>query len=278
MMNIRKIVLSVMLLLASTMLHAQHTFGIMGGYGTASESIYPSVTGRTMYGLPNGGVSWRTYSEQSVVGCFGLDLHYMQRGFSLAPYTPTTTEGEEVELDYYTRKINSIMLPIVWQPHFYMLERRVRVFFEAAATFSYDFSSTYDNDYERQLALDYGGEDDGSYSGTYEYMTARDNRFGYGLAGGGGLALLFGRFEILGRVRYYFGLSDVVRNRTKYYSNMIDGAENPFSVSPIRSSINNLIINFGVNYHFGPEGFASWGVKKVKAKIGSTFEYNGVVH
>lgn len=274
-MIVKRIILSVTLLLATTVLHAQHTFGVMGGYGTASEAIYPAVTGRTMYGLPNAGVSWRTYSSQQVVGCFGLDLQYIQRGFSFSPYTSTGADDETVELDYYTRKINTLMVPIVWQPHFYMLERRVRVFFEAAVTFSYDFSSTYNNDYARQLMLDAGGEDDGSYGGKYDYMTARDNRFGYGLAGGGGLALLLGRIEILARARYYFGLSDVVRNRNKYYSNMIDGSENPFSTSPVRSSINNFIINFGVNYHFGPEGFASWDVKKVKAKIGRTFDYKG---
>lgn len=267
----RAILLTVALLIATLTAQAQHTLGVMGGYGSGSESLYPVVVGRSIYGLPNAGISWRTYSAQRVVGCFGLDLLYMQRGFS---YSPSSSSLAEDDLYYYTRKINSLMLPIVWQPHVYIIDHRVRLFFEAAATFSYDMSSTYDNDYARHND-ELAGVTDGVYSGKYDYMTARDNRFGYGLAGGGGVAILMGRFEILGRVRYYFGLSDVVRNRNKYYDNGTDGYENPFSLSPIRSSLNNLTINFGVNYHFGREGFDSWNTKNVKVKIGNKFDYKG---
>lgn len=60
-------------------------------------------------------------------------------------------------------------------------------------------------------------------------MTAR---WGYGLAGGGGISFLIRRFEINVRARYYFGLSDVVRNRNKYADNGIDGSENPFWATP----------------------------------------------
>ncbi len=271
MKQIRIILLTLALCITSLAAHAQHTFGVTAGYGSGSESIFPEVEGRAIYGLPNFGVSWRTYSEKRVVGCFGIDLQYMQRGFSFSPAT-ITVEGQE--LHYYTRKINSLVLPLVWQPHAYILDHRVRIFFDAAATFSYDLSSTYDNDFRRHIE-ESAGIKDGVYSGKYDYKTARDNRLGYGLAGGGGLALLTGRFEILARIRYYFGLSDVVRNRNKYYDNGIDGYENPFSLSPIRSSINNLAINFGVNYHFGREGFDSWQVKSVKVKMGRKFDYKG---
>lgn len=270
----RGILLSIALLLATATLHAQHTFGVMGGYGSSSENIYPSVEGRSIYGLPNYGVSWRTYSAERVVGCVGIDLMYMKRGFSYSPYTVTT--DEDVELFYYTRKINTLMVPIVWQPHFYMLERRVRVFFEAAVTFSYDMSSTFDNDYARQADADIG-VDTNNYEGKYDYMTARDNRLGYGLAGGGGIALLMGRFEILARARYYYGLSDVVRNRNKYYSNETDGYENPFSLTPIRSTLSSFTLNFGMNYRFGSyDGFKSWGVQRIKVKMGRKFDYKGV--
>ncbi len=267
----RYIILTLTLIFICHTTSAQHTFGVTGGYGSGSESIYTDVEARTIYGLPNAGVSWRTYSAAKFVGCFGIDLQYMQRGFS---FSPATTAVEGAELYYYTRKINTLMLPIVWQPHIYIIDHRVRIFFEAAATFSYDLSSTFDNDYQRHID-ETKGITDGVYSGKYEYITARDNRFGYGLAGGGGIALLTGRFEILGRVRYYFGLSDVVRNRNKYYDNGVDGYENPFTLSPIRSSLNNLAISFGVNYHFGREGFDSWDVKRVKVKMGRKFDYKG---
>ncbi len=271
----RSLILSLLaLLVATTTLHAQHTLGVFAGWGYGGDAIYPAQQSRSTYGLINAGVSWRTYSESLVVGCFGVDLQYIERAFSYSPSSAQVLEGDE--LFYYTRHINTIMMPIVWQPHFYIVERRVRVFGEAAVYFSYDVSSTYDNDFQRQLDINneiYDAEN--NYSGKYDYMTARDNRFGYGLYGGGGVALLFGKYEIVGRVRYYIGLSDVVRNRNKYYSNNNDGLENPFSLTPIRSSLNGLSASFGVNYHFGPAGFASWGTKRVKAKIGNKFEYKG---
>ncbi len=257
----------------ATPIQAQHTLGVTGGFGTGSESIYPMVEGKSIYGLANFGLTWRTYSSESVVGGFGVDLEYMQRGFSYSPYASTVPEGEQ--LYYYTRNINSIMLPIVWQPHFYMLDRRVRVFLEAAATFSYDINSTYSNDYLRNRYEEAGLELE-DWEGDYEYMTSRDNRFGYGLAGGGGISYLAGKYEVMARVRYYYGLSDVVRNRNKYYDNSLDGPENPFGLTPLRSPLSNLFISFGASYHFGPEGFASWKNKRVKTpNMGKGFNYRG---
>ena len=39
--------------------------------------------------------------------------------------------------------------------------------------------------------------------------------------------MIFGQFEFGFRVRYDFGYSDILRNRTKYYSNNLDGVEKP---------------------------------------------------
>ena len=39
---------------------------------------------------------------------------------------------------------------------------------------------------------------------------------GYGLAGGGGVAVLVKQLEFSVRVRYYFGYSDLLRNHNKY--------------------------------------------------------------
>lgn len=261
------------LLISTPTLMAQNTLGVYGGFGSGSEGLYPAMEGKTIYGLKNYGVSWRNYSSESVVGGFGIDLEFMERGFSYAPYASSIPEGEQ--LYYYTRHINSIMLPIVWQPHVYMLDRRVRVFFEAAVTFNYDLSSTYSNDYLRNRYEEAGLELE-NWEGDYEYMTARDNRFGYGLAGGGGISLLAGKFEVMARARYYYGLSDVVRNRNKYYDYSTDGPENPFSLTPIRSPLSNFFICFGVSYHFGPEGFSSWNKQRIKTpNMNSGFDYKG---
>ncbi len=266
------IILASIILVSITTTQAQHTFGVVGGYGSGSESIYPDVEAQGLYGLKTFGVSWRSYTAQRVVGCVGLDLLYLERGFSFSPYSLSVDSDERF---YYTRHINTLMLPIVWQPHVYLFDHRVRVFIEAAATFSYDLSSTYDNDYQRVRDEMSGLEPTDDYSGDYDYRTERDNRFGYGIAGGGGIALLFGRIEIQSSVRYYLGLSDVLRNRNKYYDNTTDGYENPFYPSAIRSSLNNLMISFGINYHFGPEGYASWDTKRVKVKMKKEFDYKG---
>ena len=102
---------------------------------------------------------------------------------------------------------------------------------------------------------------------------ARDNRWGYGLAGGGGIALLIRRFEINVRARYYFGLSDIVRNRNKYADNGIDGSENPFWATPMRSPLDNLMISVGLNYRFNKQGFEAWKPRPKKEKNREVFKF-----
>lgn len=58
-------------------------------------------------------------------------------------------------------------------------------YLEAALTFSYNFDSSYVNDVARENGVE-------PWRGKYEFKTARDNRWGYGLAGGAGLAVLIG--------------------------------------------------------------------------------------
>lgn len=216
---------------------AQHTLGFTAGYGMASARFDPKQEMKGMWGIYTAGLTWRYYGTQRFVGGFGIDLEFLQQGFSFA--TNASLVEEPKDFRYYTRHINSVMLPIVWQPHIYMLRHRVRVYLEAAATFSYQLSS----DYEDESAKASGMAD---WKGDYNYKTARDSRWGYGLAGGGGIAFLIRRFEINVRARYYFGLSDVVRNRNKYADNGIDGSENPFWTTPMRSPLDNLTISGGV--------------------------------
>ncbi len=267
----KKIVFICLVLLITSLsrLSAQHTFGVTGGVGTGSFRPYPTQETKSVGGLYSGGVSWRYYTAQKYMGCFGIDLEYFQRGFSFAPYTSSTNDEEEVDPPYYTRRINSLMLPILFQPHIYVANNRARIFMEAAVTFSYDLSSSYTN----ELAKEYGKED---WQGDYIYKTARDNRLAYGLSGGAGFAILVDQFEFILRARYFFGYSDVVRNRNKYYSNNLDGPENPFSFSPIRSPLDNINISLGVSYRLSKDGFDSWGVKRVKReKIGDGFNFDG---
>ncbi len=235
---------------------AQHTLSLVGGTGVSTARFYPSEETRMLWGSHDFGLSWRYYSPKPrFVGAVGADLEYIRRGFSFG-YTYTTEIVDEQEIrnyKYYSRRVNSLMLPLVWQPHFYMARNHVRVYLEAAVVFSYNISSTYVYDDEP----DKGG-------GTYDFKTVRDNRFGYGLAGGAGFSLLFGQVEIGVRARYWFGYSDLLKNRNKYYGYTTDGPENPFYYSPLRSPIDNITVCITLGWRFNKSGFESWNVRREK--------------
>ena len=89
----------------------------------------------------------------------------------------------------------------------------------------------------------------------------------------GGIALLIRRFEINVRARYYFGLSDIVRNRNKYADNGIDGSENPFWATPMRSPLDNLTVSVGLSYRFNKEGFSTWKPRPKREKNREVFKY-----
>ena len=243
---------------------AQHTLGFTVGYGMGNGRFQPQQEMRAMWGMYSGGLSWRHYGTQRFVGGFGVDLEFLQQGFSFAPNASLVEEKKDYL--YYSRHVNSIVLPVVWQPHVYMFRNRMRVYLEAAATFSYNFSSTYENEQARA-----NGASD--WKGTYDFKLPRDNRWGYGLAGGGGIAFLIRRFELNFRVRYYFGYSDIVRNRNKYSDNVGDGSENPFWATPLRSPLDNLTISVGLNYRFNKQGFETWKPRPKREKNREVFKY-----
>lgn len=255
-----------MALLCCSRATAQHTFGVLMGYGTSNGRFDPNQETKTVVGRYSGGVSWRYYSPQPgigsfSIGSFGVDLEFLQQGYSFATNASFVEENEDYL--YYTRRLNSIVMPIVWQPHVYMFKNRVRLYIEASATFSYNMGSTYDN-------VEAGEQ------GTYDFKLVRDNRFGYGIAGGGGLAFLFNQFELNFRARYYFGLADILKSRNKYSGNAIDNpAENPFAMSPLRSPLDNINISIGLSYRFDKDGFNFWKVKRQKhAKGSKDFNYS----
>ncbi len=262
------IITFVVTLIPFSELRAQHTIGVAAGSGIGYFRPYPSQETRTVTGLHSGGISWRYYTAERYVGAIGIDVEFFQRGYSFAPFAYAADEGSEYS--YYTRRYNSIMVPIIWQPYVYMFRNHVRVFLDAAATFCYNTGGTYDNDAFEEYNMG------GVYEGDYEMKTARDNRWGYGLMGGIGIAYIAGRFEIMARGRYYFGYSDILKNRNKYYNGSNDGAENPFTYyTPTRSPIDNITVNFGINYRLGKgDGFDSWKVKPPKKlEMGTDFNY-----
>ena len=156
------------------------------------------------------------------------------------------------------------MLPLVWQPHFYMARNHLRFYIEAAVFFSYNMSSTYVYD-----------DNPSKGGGDYPYKSVRDNRLGYGLAGGAGFSLLFGQVEFGLRARYWFGYSDLLKNRNKYYDSATDGQENPFYYSPLRSPLDNITLSITLGWRFNKGGFDSWNVKREKrSRSREVFKYS----
>lgn len=246
----------------STESSAQHTIAVTGGTGFASARPYPAQEMKPIWGTYQVGFSWRYYSMPRFVACFGIDVELLQRGFSYAPY-PYLYENKK-DYKYYTRTLNSIMIPIVWQPHAYLFKKHLRVYLEAAPTFSFNFSSKFHNDEKYSIKID--GSVPAPISGKYEFRTERDNRFSYGLRGGAGFDLLFGQLEFGVRAMYDFGFSDILRNRNKYYDNLLDSAtkpgENPFYYTPLRSPLDNLTISVKLGFRIGKNGFQEWYWKK----------------
>lgn len=245
---------------------AQHTLTLTGGTGLSNARFYPAEETKWLWGMETAGISWRYYSPKPrFVGAVGVDLEFMERGFQYGyAYTSAIVDDKEVRTyQFYTRKVNSIMLPIVWQPHFYVAKNRLRIFIEAAFVLSYNISS------------EYSYENDRYPSGKYEWKVPRDNRFGYGLSGGAGFTVLIGQLEVGLKAKYNFGYSDLMKNRNKYYSNTTDGRENPFYYSPLRSPVDNISAMITIGWRFNKRGFDSWYVvRPKKEKRIETFNFS----
>lgn len=249
------LVATLITLLSSEQASAQHTLTLLGGSGTCTARFYPAEETKWLWGSETYGLSWRYYSEKPrFVGAVGVDLEYLERGFKLGyTYTVEYKGDEEIRhYQFYTRNVNSLMLPIVWQPHVYAANNRIRIFIEAAFVLSFNINSNYSYENDRYP----GGE--------YEWKVPRDNRFGYGLSGGAGFALLFGQLEVGFKAKYNFGYSDILKNRNKYYSNTTDGRENPFWYSPLRSPMDNINAMITIGWRFNKRGFDSWFVVRPK--------------
>ena len=196
------IILAFAAALWSGRLQAQHYIGVRGGWGGGSVRFQPVRETGIHWGLYSGGLSYKFYTEQKYVGAIQVDLEYMQRGFMYDEVRGGDTS--------YHRTINTFELPFMWQPHIYVFQRHARVYLNLGVYLSYATGSKYYWQSKKNGIFE---------QGDYPMMLTRDPRWGYGLCGGGGFSVLFGRFEAAFEARYYLGYSDVLRNGTKYTGN-----------------------------------------------------------
>ena len=246
MRKIAVIVVWVLLCLACEKLPAQNYVGVRAGYGGGTSRLYdiPNPDYRYVWGLTNYGVSWKYYSADRVVGAVQVDLEFLQRGFAIANY-----QGDSSAT--YKRTLSAINIPFSWQPHVYFFHRHLRVFLNAGVNLSYNVASSESLTNKTGVMFDR----------PYTMQLNRDNRFGYGLSGGFGFGLLFGRMEYFLEGRYYFGYSDILKNGVIYYGN------------PQRSPLDNINLSFGIFYRLGKGGIKSPTQAQInagKAKAGIT--------
>ena len=141
------LIATLMALVCSERAMAQHTLTLTGGSGVSTARFYPAEETKWLWGSETLGLSWRYYSDKPrFVGAVGIDLEYLERGFKLGyTYTVEYKDDEEIRhYQFYTRNVNSIMLPIVWQPHVYVAQNRMRIFIEAAFVLSFNINSYYE--------------------------------------------------------------------------------------------------------------------------------------
>jgi hypothetical protein len=225
---------------------AQHYVGAKVGYGAASGRFYPQRETGMFLGNYTGGLAWKYYSDQQIIGGVGAELEFQQRGYKIYLGNPSPTTN------YTLRKVSSVTMPLIWQPHLYFFDRQLRVFLNAAFTFTYNLG--IDDSMTQVRFYDDGSGTMVSSSVTtpYKFVTARDNRWNYGIFGGLGFGVLFGRCEVFAEARYYYGMSDIVRNYTKYQ----------FQSEFLRSELDNLYINVGFFFRLGKGGIKAAPLKK----------------
>lgn len=245
-----KILLSVVLMSAACGMapaSAQHYVGIKGGYGSSDVRLYPSWKTPMELGMLSGGLVWRYYSEPTAAqptlkytGGISMELQYLQRGYK---YESLTNENHT-----YSRRINTLMVPFIWQPHISMAQERLRLFLNLGVTFNYNLSSTY------HTYVTESGET--VESGDYEMLLVRDNRWGYGLCGGLGAEVkIAGRVSLFVEGRYDFGYSDILKAQTKYPPNTFQ-----------RSPMDNITVSVGFFYRLG-KGEDSGQMRRRAAKV-----------
>ena len=223
-------------------------FGVKGGWGEGDVRLYPHWTSPPVWGKLNGGLYWvyygggkdSAYLYDHVSGGICVELELIQRGFSYAALDRPT------KLYTYGREMNTLMVPIMWQPHIFAFDGRLRLFLNAGATLSYNLdwgSQEYYIENETAIREEFD----------YEWQTVRDNRWGYGLVVGLGGGWSFEKIEVMMEARYYFGYSDIVKRKTIYLGTQF-----------LRSPLDNINLSLGVAYHWNHSG--SWALSPAQRR------------
>ncbi len=248
-------------------LAAQHYIGVKGGYGMARGRFYPFYSydrSASMWNRYNGGLVWKYYSAQQVVGGVSVELEYVMRGFRFEKGEMSGTS----DYNYKVRTVNSLVLPLIWQPHLYLANRHIRVFINAGFTLIYNTGiGDTETVFRQRIGSDGVPVPSKPVVTPYKMQIARDSRWNYGICFGPGIGVLFGRWEVFVEGRYYYGMSDIIRTKTRYIFN---------EEGSIRSELDNLFINFGVFFRLGKGGITEPPLRKRKTPPPSDSDFRNI--
>lgn len=189
--------------------------GFNGGVNLNSVSFTPTIKQKSMMGI-TGGLTARYISEKYFAMICGaqVELNISQRGWDqLFEKTEFDANGYEVTVDdpskSYTRKMTYIDIPFLAHLAFGR-DRGLQFFLNLGPQIGFLISESETMD----------GIDMNELSSTQKavYGTKIQNKFDYGIAGGGGVELRTkraGSFIVEGR--YYFALSDFYKTTKKDY-------------------------------------------------------------
>lgn len=171
----------------------EHSFGITGGVDLSKMSFRPATILQDYKMGPSFGVTYRYIGEKY----FGIqaELLYTQRGWK--------DKLEDYPDLFFERTMNYVELPIL--SHIFFGNDRFRGFVNLGPKFSYFLGDSKNTNIDQPI--------DGLE--TAHHTLAIANKFDYGITGGAGIELRFGRNSILLEGRYYFGLGDIFPNEKK---------------------------------------------------------------
>ncbi len=174
----------------------EHSIGITGGVNLCKVSMQPDVVQDFKMG-ETFGVVYR-YIEEKFFG-IQAELLYAKRGWK--------DRLEDFPNYHFERSFDYIELPIM--SHIFFGNNRVKGFVNLGPSISYYLG----ND---KINTNIISPEEMAFETTHHGL-AISNRFDYGIIGGGGLELRFGKNSFIIEGRYYFGLGDIFPNEKRDY-------------------------------------------------------------
>ena len=186
--------LSVLSVCAQKPFPKEHLIGVTGGMNMSKMTCRPSIV-----------------QDYKMGETFGISYRYIEeKFFGIQAELLFTTRGWKDRLEdypdlYFDRTLSYIELPIM--SHIFFGNNRFRGFVNLGPQISYFTGSdkinvNFDSSFSDEIIT------------SHHYLSVA-NRFDYGIVGGAGIELRFGRNIVAIEGRYYFGLGDIFPNEKK---------------------------------------------------------------